>query len=81
MDDLHRAALDIMEESAFSRGFGQVNPKSSSGDAYMDEIWKSIPRAIFDGLADSYKYVYVKRFLRSMGLNVNFDWPKQMTTV
>ncbi|KAH7123056.1 cytochrome P450 [Dactylonectria macrodidyma] len=79
MDDLHKAALDIMGESSFSRGFGQVNPKSSSSDTHMDEIWKSIPRAIFDGLANRYKYVYVKRFLRRVGFDVNFDWPKQMT--
>ncbi|KAF6528509.1 hypothetical protein HZS61_008811 [Fusarium oxysporum f. sp. conglutinans] len=78
MDDLHKAALDIMGESSFSKGFGQINPNQSSGDAYMDEVWGSIPKAIFDGLADRYKYVYVKRFLRGMGFNVNFDWPKQM---
>ncbi|KAF4449235.1 hypothetical protein F53441_7454 [Fusarium austroafricanum] len=80
MDDLHKAALDIMGESSFSKGFGQVKPNPASEDKHMDEVWGSIPRAIFDGLADRYKYVYVKRFLRRLGLNVEFDWPKEMTT-
>jgi hypothetical protein len=44
-----------MGESSFSKGFGQINPNQSSGDAYMDEVWGSIPKAIFDGLADRYK--------------------------
>lgn len=44
-----------MGESSFSKGFGQVKPNETSGDLQMDEIWKSIPRAIFDGLADRYK--------------------------
>ncbi|KAF4961211.1 hypothetical protein FGADI_448 [Fusarium gaditjirri] len=81
MDDLHKVALDIcgsMGESSFSKGFGQVKPNEASSDPQMDETWKSIPRAIFDGLADRYKYVYVKRFLRRIGCNVEFDWPKQM---
>ncbi|KAF5546474.1 cytochrome P450 monooxygenase family 3 subfamily A [Fusarium napiforme] len=81
MDDLHKVALDIcdsMGESSFSKGFGQVKPNEPSGDPQMDETWKSVPRAIFDGLADRYKYVYVKRFLRRIGFNVEFDWPKQM---
>ncbi|KAL9561580.1 hypothetical protein ACKAV7_014427 [Fusarium commune] len=79
MDDLHKVALDIMGESSFSKGFGQVKPNESSGDPQMDKTWKSIPRAIFDGLADRYKYVYIKRFLRRIGCNVEFDWPKEMT--
>ncbi|KAF4986589.1 hypothetical protein FDECE_15872 [Fusarium decemcellulare] len=79
MDDLHKAALDIMGESSFSRGFGQVNPNVSTGDAHTDEIWRPIPRAIFDGIAVRYKYVYIKRFLRKIGFNVNFAWPKEMT--
>ncbi|KLO97031.1 Cytochrome P450 3A5 [Fusarium fujikuroi] len=78
MDDLHKVALDIMGESSFSKGFGQVKPNEASDDPQMDEIWKSIPGAIFDGLADRYKYVYVKRFLRRIGCNVEFDWPRQM---
>ena len=44
-----------MGESSFSKGFGQVKPNESSGDPQMDETWKSVPRAIFDGLADRYK--------------------------
>ncbi|KAG9495280.1 hypothetical protein J7337_013516 [Fusarium musae] len=55
MDDLHKAALDIMGESSFSKGFGQVKPNEPSGDPQMDETWKSVPRSIFDGLADRYK--------------------------
>ncbi|KAM5519836.1 cytochrome P450 3A9 [Fusarium oxysporum f. sp. phaseoli] len=79
IDDLHKVALDIMGKSSFSKGFGQVKRNEASGNSQMDETWKSIPRAIFDGLADRYKYVYIKRFLRRIGCNVEFDWPKQMT--
>ncbi|KAJ4110894.1 hypothetical protein NW769_007065 [Fusarium oxysporum] len=68
-----------MGKSSFSKGFGQVKRNEASGNSQMDETWKSIPRAIFDGLADRYKYVYIKRFLRRIGCNVEFDWPKQMT--
>ncbi|KAF4500448.1 cytochrome P450, family 3, subfamily A [Fusarium agapanthi] len=78
MDDLHKAALDIMGESSFSKGFGQVKLNEVSSDRQMDETWKSISRAIFDGLADRYKYVFIKRFLRRIGFNVEFDWPKEM---
>ncbi|KAF9775708.1 hypothetical protein IL306_006168 [Fusarium sp. DS 682] len=67
-----------MGESCFTKGFGQINPNKSSGDAYADEFWGSIPKAIFDGQRDRYKYVYVKRFLRRFGFKVNFDWPKKM---
>jgi hypothetical protein len=44
-----------MGESSFSKGFGQVKPNEPSDDPQMDETWKSVPRAIFDGLADRYK--------------------------
>ncbi|KAG7426071.1 Cytochrome P450 monooxygenase cypX [Fusarium oxysporum f. sp. raphani] len=46
---------EIMGKSSFSKGFGQVKRNEASGNSQMDETWKSIPRAIFDGLADRYK--------------------------
>ncbi|KAI6264929.1 hypothetical protein MCOR29_002256 [Pyricularia oryzae] len=81
MDDLHNVALDIMGECSFGKGFGQTNPKTSVVEEGVDEkVWKSIPRSIFDGLSKRYQMVYVKKFLRMFGLDVNFDWPAEMIT-
>ncbi|CAH0046015.1 unnamed protein product [Clonostachys solani] len=81
MDDLHNVALDIMGECSFGRGFGQTNPDGEIEDGVDEKVWKSIPRSIFDGLSKRYQTVYIKRFLRAMGLDVNFDWPKEMIVV
>ncbi|CAH0042912.1 unnamed protein product [Clonostachys rhizophaga] len=78
MDDLHNVALDIMGECSFGRGFGQTNPDGEIEDGVDEKVWKSIPRSIFDGLSKRYQTVYIKRFLRAMGLDVKFDWPKEM---
>ncbi|KAI6350655.1 hypothetical protein MCOR25_010496 [Pyricularia grisea] len=81
MDDLHNVALDIMGECSFGKGFGQTNPKTSVIEEGVDEkVWKSIPRSIFDGLSKRYQMVYVKKFLRMFGLDINFDWPAEMIT-
>ncbi|TLS22519.1 uncharacterized protein PpBr36_09868 [Pyricularia pennisetigena] len=81
MDDLHNVALDIMGECSFGRGFGQTNPKTTVVEEGVDEkVWKSIPRSIFDGLSKRYQMVYVKKFLRMFGLDINFDWPAEMIT-
>lgn len=44
-----------MGECSFGKGFGQIN-RDKKGEQGIDEwIWKSIPRAIFDGLAKRYQ--------------------------
>jgi hypothetical protein len=44
-----------MGECAFGKGFGQTNPKKEAESGIDDQIWKTIPRAIFDGLAKRYQ--------------------------
>ncbi|KLU89914.1 cytochrome P450 3A9 [Magnaporthiopsis poae ATCC 64411] len=81
MDDLHNVALDIMGECSFGKGFGQTNPVTSETEEGVDErVWKDIPRSIFDGLSKRYQTVYIKKFLRKLGLDINFDWPAEMIT-
>ncbi|KAK1997322.1 cytochrome P450 [Colletotrichum falcatum] len=80
MDDLHNVALDIMGECSFGKGFGQTNPNSTIEDGVDERIWNSIPRSIFDGLSKRYQTVYVKKFFRSLGINIQFDWPAEMIT-
>ncbi|KAK2006680.1 cytochrome P450 [Colletotrichum eremochloae] len=80
MDDLHNVALDIMGECSFGKGFGQTNPNSMIEDGVDERIWNSIPRSIFDGLSKRYQTVYVKKFLRALGINIQFDWPAEMIT-
>lgn len=55
-----------MGESSFSKGFGQVKPNEASSDPQMDETWKSIPGAIFDGLADRYKVLFPLSLIHSL---------------
>ncbi|KAI3571068.1 cytochrome P450 [Fusarium oxysporum f. sp. albedinis] len=78
MDDLHNVALDIMGECSFGRGFGQTNPAAEIEQGIREKVWKSIPRSIFDGLSKRYQSVYIKRFFRATGINIEFDWPKEM---
>ncbi|EOD46056.1 putative cytochrome p450 3a9 protein [Neofusicoccum parvum UCRNP2] len=78
MDDLHNVALDIMGESSFGRGFGQTNPQKGAEEGADEKAWKMIPHAIFDGMTKRYQNVYVKRFLRSLGVDLKFDWPAEM---
>ncbi|KAK7423070.1 hypothetical protein QQZ08_009237 [Neonectria magnoliae] len=80
MDDLHNVALDIMGECSFGKGFGQTNPGTEAEQGVDEKVWKSIPRSIFDGLSKRYQTVYVKKFFRQMGIDVKFDWPKEMIT-
>ncbi|KAK1979002.1 cytochrome P450 [Colletotrichum cereale] len=80
MDDLHNVALDIMGECSFGKGFGQTNPDSTIEEGVDEKIWNSIPRSIFDGLSKRYQTVYVKKFFRSLGINIQFDWPGEMIT-
>ncbi|KAH6877811.1 cytochrome P450 [Alternaria rosae] len=82
MRDLHCLALDIMGESSFGKGFGQIDKifdpsKLLSG---RDKRWSKIPDAIFNGQAKRYGLVFVKRFLRRMGYEWEVDWPKEMTS-
>ncbi|KIM93680.1 hypothetical protein OIDMADRAFT_35505 [Oidiodendron maius Zn] len=80
MEDLHNLALDIMGECSFGKGFGQTNPDKQAEDGIEERIWKSIPRSIFDGLAKRYQAVYIKRFLRCLGISMKYDWPSEMIT-
>ncbi|KNG51975.1 cytochrome P450, family 3, subfamily A [Stemphylium lycopersici] len=82
MRDLHCLALDIMGQSSFGKGFGQIDKifdpsKMLTG---RDRRWSKIPDAIFDGQARRYGLVFIKRFLRRMGYEWEVDWPKEMTT-
>ncbi|KAF5585627.1 cytochrome P450 monooxygenase family 3 subfamily A [Fusarium subglutinans] len=81
MDDLHNVALDIMGECSFGRGFGQTNPAAEIEQGIREKVWKRIPRSIFDGLSKRYQSVYIKRFFRACGINIEFDWPKEMIMV
>jgi cytochrome P450 len=82
MRDLHCLALDIMGESSFGKGFGQIDkifdPRKLLSS--RDKRWSKIPNAIFDGQARRYGLVFIKRFLRRMGYEWEVDWPKEMTT-
>ncbi|KAH6699800.1 cytochrome P450 [Leptodontidium sp. MPI-SDFR-AT-0119] len=80
MVDLHNVALDIMGECTFGKGFGQTNPDKEAEEGIEEQVWKSIPLAIFHGLARRYQNVYFKRFLRAFGIEFEFDWPAQMIT-
>ncbi|PYI09748.1 cytochrome P450 [Aspergillus sclerotiicarbonarius CBS 121057] len=81
MDDIHKLALDIMGECSFGRGFGQTSPGKQIEQDETDDIWRSIPPSIFKGMRRRYQQtVYFKRFLRRLGLDLKFDWPKEMTT-
>jgi hypothetical protein len=66
-----------MGESSFGKGFGQID--KLFGSLVMtneDKEWAKIPSAIFDGLANRYRFVFIKRALRRMGWGLQFDWPK-----
>ncbi|KAK2053332.1 cytochrome P450 [Colletotrichum caudatum] len=80
MDDLHNVALDIMGECSFGKGFGQTNPNRMIEEGVDERIWNSIPRSIFDGLSKRYQTVYIKKFFRALGINMEFDWPAEMIT-
>lgn len=70
-----------MGECSFGKGFGQTNPDQTEVENGVDEqVWKSIPRSIFDGLAKRYRTVYVKKFFRQLGWDIKFDWPAEMIT-
>ncbi|KAJ5716754.1 cytochrome P450 [Penicillium malachiteum] len=87
MEDLHNLALDIMGECSFGSGFGQTNKNKKLDVEFDENIWKRIPTAIFEGfevmarryqLANANQFVYIKRFIRGLGLEITFDWPKEM---
>jgi hypothetical protein len=46
-----------MGECSFGKSFGQTNPDKKAEVGVEDRIWKSIPRAIFDGLAKRYQVI------------------------
>ncbi|RAH78614.1 cytochrome P450 [Aspergillus japonicus CBS 114.51] len=78
MMDLHGVALDIMGECSFGRGFGQTPPLKEEYLGMEDRIWVQILHSIFHGLTRRYKMVYVKRWLRGLGIKLCFDWPADM---
>ncbi|KAI9892798.1 MAG: hypothetical protein M1814_001219 [Vezdaea aestivalis] len=81
VDDSHRVALDIMGRCSFGHGFGQVTAKEDPDVGLNQDVWKSIPLAIFSSLEQRYWTVYVKRGLRWLGFDYKFDWPRQMVQV
>ncbi|BCR96891.1 uncharacterized protein AKAW2_30210S [Aspergillus luchuensis] len=78
MEDLHSLALDIMGECSFGNGFGQTNKNRKLELEFDEDVWRTIPTAIFRGMTRRYQFVYIKRLLRRLGLNVEFDWPREM---
>ncbi|KAJ5676264.1 cytochrome P450 [Penicillium macrosclerotiorum] len=78
MEDLHNLALDIMGECSFGNGFGQTNKNKNLELEFDEGVWKRIPMAIFRGMTRRYQFVYIKRLLRSLAFNVEFDWPREM---
>ncbi|KAJ5749387.1 cytochrome P450 [Penicillium nucicola] len=83
MDDLHNLALDIMGECSFGNGFGQTDRNKEMDLEFDERIWKRIPSAIFKGMTRRYQlthaqFVYIKRLLRNFGVNLEFDWPREM---
>ncbi|EPS29010.1 hypothetical protein PDE_03956 [Penicillium oxalicum 114-2] len=82
MKDFHSLALDIMGECSFGKGFGQTNPKKTIEPDFDDKVWKNIPAAVFSGMSRRYQsgiqLVYIKRALRRFGIDLRFDWPKEM---
>lgn len=72
-----------MGESAFGKGFGQIDKvfDPSMAKTKRDREWSKIPNNIFDGLANRYRFVFIKRTLRRLGWNIEFDWPKDMIKV
>ncbi|RAH64735.1 cytochrome P450 [Aspergillus aculeatinus CBS 121060] len=78
MMDLHGVALDIMGECSFGRGFGQTLPVEEEYLGMEDRIWLQIPHSIFHGMTQRYKMVYIKRWLRGLGIKLHFDWPADM---
>ncbi|RDH33525.1 cytochrome P450 [Aspergillus welwitschiae] len=78
MQDLHSLALDIMGECSFGNGFGQTNKNKKLELEFDESVWRSIPTAIFKGMTRRYQFVYIKRLLRRLGLNIEFDWPREM---
>ncbi|PYH34398.1 cytochrome P450 [Aspergillus neoniger CBS 115656] len=45
---------------------------------FDENTWRTIPTAIFKGMTRRYQFVYIKRLLRRLGLNIEFDWPREM---
>ncbi|TEY74363.1 hypothetical protein BOTCAL_0073g00010 [Botryotinia calthae] len=81
MNDLHNVALDIMGECSVGKGFGQTNPTKDIDIDFDKSTWERIPSAIFNGMTKRYQFVYVKRFLRRLGYEVEFDWQKEMISI
>ncbi|GFN13409.1 cytochrome P450 [Aspergillus tubingensis] len=101
MEDLHSLALDIMGECSFGNGFGQTNKNRKLELEFDEDIWRTIPTAIFKGMTRRYQvvneffelkrgvsdlltqnqFVYIKRLMRRLGLNIEFDWPREMIAV
>lgn len=44
-----------MGECTFGKGFGQTNPDKEAEEGIEEQVWKSIPLAIFHGLARRYQ--------------------------
>jgi hypothetical protein len=44
-----------MGECSFGRGFGRTNPNIKEMESDDDQVWASIPRAIFLGMTKRYR--------------------------
>ncbi|KAH9827609.1 Cytochrome-P450 monooxygenase FUS8 [Teratosphaeria destructans] len=79
MEDIHKIALEIMGECCFGRGFGSVAAEKATPEPGIDlKTWLNIPNVVFSGTKMRYRLVYLKRFLRTCGINLQFDWPYGM---
>lgn len=79
MDDFHNAALDMMGEATFGRGFGQTITKDTTNEEDIDaKMWAAIPDSMVHEMATRYTKLVVKRFFRFLGLELRFEWPTAM---
>jgi hypothetical protein len=55
MLDILTQILHSMGECSFGKGFGLTNPDTEVEEGVEENIWRSIPYAIFDGLSRRYQ--------------------------
>ncbi|QDS73814.1 hypothetical protein FKW77_006095 [Venturia effusa] len=78
MEDLHNVALDIMGECSFGQSFGQTDPQKPPPKGIDEKVWRAVPRSIFQNQSNKYGTVFLKRFLRTFGIDWQFDWSPDM---
>jgi len=54
-----------MGECSFGRGFGRTNPALENMESDDDQVWASIPRAIFFGMTKRYQVSHEISFMKT----------------